>query len=132
MGNLGEGIPREDVAGAEENSIPAADVVTEEAPEKDSSEQKPDWSKNYEETPQTLDQMEKHPETVKFGPVQFAVFDLSKDEDKVALNSKMALTEPDSAPCILIKYLKEEFNKDSGNFMVLLRYQRVFYKHLKL
>jgi hypothetical protein len=89
----------------------------------------PEWTKEYHDTPQTLDQAVRHPESVKYGPLQNKVFKLDDDAKVGELNRMLAMTEPEEAPQVVVKDYCREFNKVVGNFVVLLTYQRVYYKH---
>lgn len=96
------------------------------------SEMPPKWGRDYKTEPQTLDQMVRHPESVRHGPVRVATFSLKENKDTVELNSLLAEAEPQEAPKIILHSQRIEFNQQGGHYVVLLTYNKVYYKHRDL
>ena len=123
MGSPGQGISR-DTETVEDSNSDDVNIEDNEAPIS--------WAGEYHKTPQVLDQLDRYPESCKQGPVHFAQFRLKDDTEVSKLNLFMAQTEPMAAPQIMIKNYKEEFDSNLGFYVILVSYQRIYYKHRDL
>lgn len=79
-------------------------------------------SGTYSETAVIVDQFEKFPDTVKFGPPQAAVLNLQKETDLTAYNNLLQKTHPDSAPQIVITD-----HRVNDDYVVMVTYKKLTY-----
>jgi hypothetical protein len=84
---------------------------------------------NYSQIASFVDQLQKHPTTCKFGPVQYEFFSLPADLER--LNAFRARAFPPEAPQIaVIGEQPPQWNSENNSYQLLLRYHNVYYRKL--
>lgn len=123
----GMGVPRAPLSVTEVDAPEEDDTPEVAPPEEEKSGEDPVWS----DKPTYADQLWRHPETCKFGPVVTDVFVLKKEDDRVRLNELMTRAIPEAAPDIVITSpAPPQWSESEGSFVELVKYKKVHYKRL--
>jgi hypothetical protein len=135
--SMGEGINKVPDEGLRKPTPPeghesSGSDVGKDNPEEIPEEKKaPKWMEKYQDEPFTLDQMTRFPSSYKMGPLQAARYNLGKDSVLQELNQLLAKMEPEEAPMIVIEDVSKNFSETIGDYVVLVFYRKVMYKHPK-